>query len=312
LIVNQIRALRQGRVALGLIVLFVIAWTLAIYVVPVLPFVPRSTADLKYSVIDKIGDPLVCTGWGMPNPTFAPYQEYPHILADVPTYLAILRRERLPTGPLTADQIVTVYREWLKLNAVELQGQGGSYDFKLFPGLGGPSEALRNEMLGNVDSFGHVYNVHQGSGIGACPICLAGNSPISTPTGPLAVSTIRTGMLVWSTATDGRLEDAVVLETISRLDAPGSRLIHLVLADGRELTASPSHRIGDGRALGSLRIGDQVDGNRIANIEVVPDLLGFTYDLLPSGETGEYFVDGILVQSTLSHSAVSAGTDNRS
>jgi hypothetical protein len=167
---NLMRALRQGRVALGLTVLFVIAWTLAIYVVPVLPFVPRSTADLKFSVIDSVGDPLVCTGWGMPNPTFAPYQEYPHILADVPTYLAILRRVRLPTGPLRADQIVTVYREWLKLNAVELQGQGGTYDFKMFPGPDGPSEALRNEMLGNVDSFGHVYNVHQGSGIGACPI----------------------------------------------------------------------------------------------------------------------------------------------
>ena len=309
--VKRMRALRQGRLALGLIVLFVIGWTLAIYVVPVLPFVPRSTADLKYSVIDKVGNPLVCTGWGMPNPTFAPYQEYPHIVADVPTYLAILRRMHLPTGPLTSDQSVTVYREWLKLNAVQLQRQGGSYDFEMFPGLGGPSEALRNETLGSVDSFGHVSNVHQGSGMGACPICLAGNSLISTPTGPVAVSAIKTGMHVWSQGTDGQLEDAVVLETIRRLDAPGSQLIHMVLADGRELTASPSHRIGDGRTLSSLKNGDLVDGNRIANIEAVPDLLGFTYDLLPSGETGEYFVDGILVQSTLSLNAISKAANNR-
>jgi len=301
LMVHRLRSLRGRRLALGLIVLVVIAWTLAIYVVPVLPFVPRSTADLKYSVIDKVGNPLVCTGWGMPNPTFAPYQEYPHIVADVPTYLAILRRMHLPTSPLTSDQIVTVYREWLKLNAVQLQRQGGNYDFEMFPGLGGASETLRNEMLGSVDSFGHVSNVHQGSGIGACPICLAGNSPISTPTGPLAVSVIRTGMHVWSPGTDGHLDDVVVLETIRRLDAPGSQLIYLVLADGRELTASPPHKIGDGRILSSLKIGDQVDGSRIANIGLVPDLLGYTYDLLPSGATGEYFVDGILVQSTLSH-----------
>ena len=37
----------------------------------------------------------------------------------------------------------------------------------------------------------------------------------------------------------------------------------------------------------------------MAKLVWVDDSLGFTYDLLPSGATGDYWVDGILVRSTL-------------
>jgi len=275
---------------------------IVIYWLPVLPFVPRTSADLKFSVIDEVGEPLVCTGWGMPNPRFNPYGEYPRIVADVPTYLAILRREHLPPTPLTNDQIVAVYRDWLKVNAVRLDWRGGYYDFAMFPGPS-PSEGLRQEMVGKVDLFGRVYDVHQGEGLGACPICLTGNSPIATPTGPVAVSRIEVGMHVWSASPAGLRIDAVVVKTASRLDAPGSEVLHVALADGREITASPPHRIADGRAIGGLRVGDRIDGVSITRIDVVDDSLGRTYDLLPSGPTGEYWVDGILVQTTLSNSA---------
>jgi hypothetical protein len=86
---------------------------------------------------------------------------------------------------------------------------------------------------------------------------------------------------------------AVVLETTSRLAAPGSELIHLVLADGRQLTASAPHEISDGRPLGSLVVA-------ITATEVVGASFGLTYDLLPSGQTGQYWADGILMRSTLS------------
>jgi hypothetical protein len=280
----------------------VIAIVAAFYVIPVLPFVPRSTADLKFSVIDAVGDPLVCTGWGMPNPAFSPYQHYPQIVADLPAYQAILRRLHLLPTPLTADQIVAVYRQWLKLNAVQLDWQAGFYSFHEFPGPG-PSEGLRSEMVGDVDVFGRVYNVHHGEGLGACPICLPGISLISTPGGDVAVAGVRVGLHVWTGAPDGRQLDAVVIATRSRLDAPGSTLIHMVLADGRQLTASPPHQLADGRRLASLKVGDQVDSIRITRLESVPDVLGRTYDLLPSGETGEYWADGILLRSTLQPSA---------
>jgi len=267
------------------------------YVVPTLPFLPRSTADLKYSVIDSVGDPLVCTGWGMPNPTFNPYGEYPRIVSDVSTYSAIIRRQHLPPGPLTNDQIVAVYRDWLKLNAVRLSWDGSAYDFAMFPGP--TSEELRNELVGKVDVLGHVYYVHQSSAMGACPICLAGGSVISTPNGLIPVSKIALGMHIWSATTDGQPVEAVVLETTSRLAAPGSQLLHVTLADGRQITASAPHEIADGRPLGSLRVGDEIQGVAITELNVVDDSLGFTYDLLPSGATGEYWADGILMRSTL-------------
>jgi len=76
-------------------------------------------------------------------------------------------------------------------------------------------------------------------------------------------------------------------------------MIHIVLADGRQLTASAPHEIADGRSLGSLTVGDQIDGVTITALEVVGDSSGHTYDLLPSGETGEYWANGILMRSTL-------------
>jgi len=292
-----LRAFRKRLVAFGLLAVLVVL-VVGIYVVAVLTFVPRSVADLKFSVIDNVGEPLVCTGWGEPNARFNPYGEYPHILADVPTYSAIIRREHLPPTPLTNDQVVAVYRDWLMLNAVRLRGNGPAYDFDMFPGPT-PSEALRNEIVGKVDLLGHVYDVHRGSAMGACPICLAADSVISTPAGPVVVSKIEVGMQVWSASPDGRPINAVVLEVTIRLAAPGSELIHLVLADGRQLTASAPHEIADGRALGSLRVGDQIDGVAITDMERIDDSLRRTYDLLPSGETGQYWVDGILVRSTL-------------
>jgi hypothetical protein len=42
-----------------------------------------------------------------------------------------------------------------------------------------------------------------------------------------------------------------------------------------------------------------MDGTWIASVRRIP-YRGFTYDLLPSGPTGRYFADGILLGSTLS------------
>ncbi len=281
--VKTLRAFPGRRIALGVLALLLLLGV-AIYVVPVLPFVPRSVADLKFSVIDTVGEPLVCTGWGIPNPDFNPYGEYPRIVSDAPTYAAIIRHE-------------------LKLYAVRLSWDGSGYDFAMFPGPT-PSEALRNEMVGKVDVLGHVHDVHQGSAMGACPICLAASSVISTPSGPIPVSKIAVGMHVWSADADGRHVDAVVVETTSRLAAPGSELIRVVLADGRQITASAPHEIADGRSLGILSVGDEIDGIAVTRLDRVDGSFGFTYDLLPSGATGEYWADGILMRSTLSTTLV--------
>jgi hypothetical protein len=77
------------------------------------------------------------------------------------------------------------------------------------------------------------------------------------------------------------------------------QIIHLVLNDGRELWASPGHPTADGRTLGNLKVDGLLDGARITLIERLPYNGTATFDLLPSGATGFYWANGILMGSTL-------------
>jgi hypothetical protein len=81
----------------------------------------------------------------------------------------------------------------------------------------------------------------------------------------------------------------------------GHMMVHVRLADGRELLASPGHRTADGRQLGSLATGDKLDGSGITLWELIPYAGDRTYDLLPAGPTGTYWANGIQLSSTLSH-----------
>jgi hypothetical protein len=78
-------------------------------------------------------------------------------------------------------------------------------------------------------------------------------------------------------------------------------MVHIILNDGRERWASPGHPTIDGRKLGDLKAGDSLGGARITFIERVPYDQSATYDLLPSGGTGFYRANGILLASTLAH-----------
>ena len=52
-------------------------------------------------------------------------------------------------------------------------------------------------------------------------------------------------------------------------------------------------------ALGDLKVSDLLDGARVILIERLPYKGTATYDLLPSGDTGFYWANGILMGSTL-------------
>jgi hypothetical protein len=73
----------------------------------------------------------------------------------------------------------------------------------------------------------------------------------------------------------------------------------MLLSDGRELWASPGHPTADGRKLGDLQTGDLLDGAHINLIEHLTYDEIATYDLLPSGDTGSYWANEILMGSTL-------------
>jgi hypothetical protein len=78
-------------------------------------------------------------------------------------------------------------------------------------------------------------------------------------------------------------------------------VVHLVLSDGRELWASPSHPTADGRLLADLQVNDLLDGARVTSVERLAYGGAATYDILPSGDTGFYWADGILMGSTLAN-----------
>ncbi len=132
-----------------------------------------------------------------------------------------------------------------------------------------------------------------------CPICLAANTLIDTPSGLVLVEDLQVGMPVWTMDSSGVRMVGVVMKT-SRVPAPPAHeMVHLILNDSRELFASFGHPIIDGRIVGDLAAGDLYDGASVASAKRVPYGNSATYDILPSGDTGFYWANGILLGSTL-------------
>ncbi len=132
-----------------------------------------------------------------------------------------------------------------------------------------------------------------------CPVCLSGKTLIDTPTGSVLVKDLQIGMSVWTTDKAGHRIVGVVEKT-SRIPVPPThQMVHLVLEDKREVFVSPGHPTADARIVGNLVANDLYDGSRVLTTERVAYDGGATYDILPSGETGFYWADGILLGSTL-------------
>lgn len=132
-----------------------------------------------------------------------------------------------------------------------------------------------------------------------CPICLASNTNIDTPTGPINVTKITNGTRVWSLNEHGEKIVATIIR-IARTTVPKThQVIHLVLADKREIWVSPNHPTITGQTVGILRSGDKYGGSRITQINLVPYWDSATYDILPNSFTGDYLANGIWLGSTL-------------
>src|SRR3989442_7327327 len=265
---------------------------------------PLNTAQLKFAVMDSVGKPVYC------DPDFYPIARqggeeanavstYPQIKADTETYAAIVAHEHLPSGDLTDTQKLVVYRAWKLLRAVTLTPSGADYSFLYRVQSKGGSAAY--EMVSGTVRVDGVVTVgsRTPSGPPNCPICLAASTVITTPNGPVRVTEVRVGTIVWTQAADGSRVAAAVIE-VGSMEAPAGHLVvHLVLADGRELLVSPGHMTADDRPLGMLKIGDALDGSTITRWELVPYAGERTYDLLPAASTGRYWANGILLASTL-------------
>ena len=257
-------------------------------------------ADLKYRVIDAIGDIAFC------DPDYYPLERVggeqanaarllPAIMADITVYAAIRAHLHL-AEPLTADQHLAVYRQWKTLNALSLQPRDGAFDFHQV--THGDSGRL-TAVTGNVTADGTVTVTSREPGVLNCPICLAPGTLIDTPLGPRRVAELRAGMPVFTLDKGGRRLCARIRLTGSSAVPPTHSMIRLALADGRSVAASPGHPLADGRHFSSVGTGDTVDGSRVIDVSREACTARATWDLLPSGPTGLYWADGVLLASTL-------------
>lgn len=267
---------------------------------------PKSVPALELAVLSAVGGRLdYCDPDEYPVPHGSPVENararIPVIEQDRAAFAAILEHEHLRAGQqFTDDQLIAINDDYKQMQAIELQRVGDDYAFSvLVPDTN--SNTGNERVNGTVKRSGQVEIKARGPGEPVnCPICLAADVRIATPFGDVAVQDIRTGMAVWTTDLKGQRTIGVVLRT-GRTQAPlGHRVVRITLGDGRTLLASPGHPTADGRTIGALMRGDRLDGSRVVAAVLVSYSGAATFDLLPSGPTGTYFANGVLLGSSLS------------
>lgn len=260
-----------------------------------------SVPELKYRLISYFGDVFYC------DPDLYPVahegqeeanalEQYPIIRANAAEFSAILEHLGLPNkADYTDEEKLHIYREHKKLTyGVELTASGDIYDFTLRMG-----EGQGYRYSGTITPSGDIIEMQQQTSFNTCPICLAKGTLIDTPAGPVPVEDLSRGMIVWSVDNSGKRVAATVVETVATPVPPSFQVVTVKLNDGRTVTASPGHPTAEGRPLGDYRVGDSLDGALVIAVEYLSYENAATYDLLPSGATGLYWANGVLLRSTL-------------
>lgn len=272
--------------------------------IPTLPSSSLSPTELKYRVLDQFPDFFFC------DPDFYPIaredemvlaqQRFAELQANPEEFQAILNRNGLLGRTTFSDEEkLLIYREHKKLDAIFFEVSGDSYQFQIQTGADGQQGSV---ITGTIDANGSIEIQKQEPSFPTCPICLAAGTLIDTPRGRVAVENLRIGDPVWTMNAAGERVPAELLKLGSARVPSNHQVIHILLNDGRELWASPGHPTADGQALGGLKVEDLLDGAHVILIERVPYAATLTYDLLPSGDTGFYWANGILIGSTLTRS----------
>jgi len=130
-------------------------------------------------------------------------------------------------------------------------------------------------------------------------VCLTQGTIIDTPSGPVSVEQLETGMEVWTVDNSGERVTASVDE-ITMTPVPLShQVLQIRLDDGRNVTASLDHPTAEGKLLRDYQVGDRLDGGLVVEVKSKVYEGGATYDFLPSGTTGLYWANRVLLKSTL-------------
>ena len=268
---------------------------------PPVPPVVYSVPELKYKLMANFGDvfyvdtdyyPVAREGQEEKNAL----EQFPAIKADNAEFTAIRQHLSLSDkADYTTEEKVSIYREHKKLTrGIEMTASGDIYNFVLRIG-----EGQGERIEGTITLSGKITVTKREKSFNTYPICLAQGTLIATPGGQVQVKQIKTGMGVWTADGSGQRVAARVEKTVATLVPLSFQVVRVILNDGRVVTASPGHPTADGRGLGNYAAGDTLDGATVVSVERVNYAGGATYDLLPSGATGLYWANDVLLMSTL-------------
>jgi hypothetical protein len=257
--------------------------------------------ELKYRILAQFPNLFFC------DPDFYPVarmdelelarQRFSELQANTEEFSAILEHNNLSgVAGFGDEQVLRIYQEHKKLAAIQFMLEQNAYRFQLQSARGEGNGEL---ISGLIDSQWEI-TVHQREPIIAtCLICLAEGTLIDTPAGAIPVESLYPGMQVWSLDRTG-LRKATMLLKVGKTIVPAHhQVVHLMLEDGRQIWASLGHPTVDGRLMGSFHPGDMLDGSLVKVAERMAYPGYATFDLLPAGDTGFYWANGILIASTL-------------
>jgi hypothetical protein len=211
------------------------------------------------------------------------------IKKDAEAYAAITKR--------AGTDALAVYREWKTLSFLVLQPVNDAFGFAY---LAQKADKTGERVDGRVSRTGSVTVLSRApSGPPNCPICLARDTLIATPSGQTVVAALRVGDVVWTLDDGGARVPAPLVAIGSTPVSSAHEVTRIVLADGRTVVASPGHPTADGRRIGDIRDGDTLDGAPVVRAQREPYTGGFTFDVRPAGATGAYWANGVLLLSTL-------------
>ncbi len=266
--------------------------------------IPLTETELRYVLFARFGETFYC------DPDFYPVarrdelelalEKFPDIQKETEKFEAMLKHLNLDSiSTFSDEQKLTIYREYKRLNSILLESDGGQYKFSLRISENENQEGKGTAIEGSISTSGAIKVTKEEPAFLTCPICLSEGTLIDTPNGPTPVEMLQIGAQIWTADRAGNRVKAELLQT-SRTSVPAvHKVVHVVLDDGREVYASPGHPTADGRALGDIAVGDKLDGAIVIVASLVPYTHEYTYDVLPSGDTGQYWANGILLGSTL-------------
>jgi hypothetical protein len=265
------------------------------------PTVTLSQYQLEYRLLEKYPDYFWCDPYLWPivregQEEKDSLEQFPVIRANTAEFSAILEHLKLADKTdYTDSEKLAIFREHNKLNrAIQMTSSGNIYDYviRIIEGQG-------FAIHGTVTPSGFIHETKRESSINTCPICLVRGTLIGTPNGTIPVEQMKPGLTAWTLDGLGnRVIASVTAASATQVPSP-FRVVRISLEDGRSVTASPGHPSATGQALGNYQPGDTLDGAVVTGVKLVDYEGGQTFDILPSGPTGSYWADGILLGSTL-------------